>query len=56
MKDVGFTLKSPGCSFFIFGKRVNPLDFLVLFVVVQIAVTVSGRGPNPRAMLVRIGR
>ena len=26
---------------------MNPLDFLVLFVVVQIVVTVSGRGPNP---------
>ena len=49
VKDLGFTLKSPGCSFFIFGKRVNSLDFLVLFVVVQIVVTVSGRGMHPRS-------
>ena len=47
VKDLGFTLKSPGCSFFIFGKRVNSLDFLVLFVVVQIVVTVTGRGKYP---------
>ena len=47
VKDLGFTLKSPCCSFFIFGKRVNSLDFLVLFVVVQIVVTVSGRGMHP---------
>ena len=26
---------------------MNSLDFLVLFVVVQIVVTVSGRGWNP---------
>ena len=41
VKDLGFTLKSRERSCFIFGKPVNSVDFLVLFVVVQIVVTVS---------------
>ena len=30
---------------------MNSLDFLVLFVVVQIVVTVSGRGMHPTYMI-----
>ena len=46
VKDLGFTLKSRERSCFIFGKPVNSVDFLVLFVVVQIVVTVSAAAPK----------
>ena len=47
VKDLGFTLKSRERSCFIFGKPVNSVDFLVLFVVGQIVVTVSVVRPHP---------
>ena len=47
VKDLGFTLKSRERSCFIFGKPVNSVDFVVLFVVVQIVVTVSVVRPPP---------
>ena len=48
VKDLGFTLKSRERSCFMFGKPVNSVDFAVLFVVVQIVVTVSAVRPPPR--------